>query len=122
MREPTEQERQAFDKLRGKKAMFHVTKTILNKSIQDANKDICRILLESNLMHYDKLNLGEKQYLTGFFKGFRENPITISCYKAKGRGDKRIWFKGIGDIANADDMMTLVVYGQRITIHNLTEE
>ena len=121
MRSPTENEQKAFDNLRGKKAMFHITKTILEKSIQDANREICRILLESNLIHYDKLKQGDKQYITGFFKGFRENPITISCYRAKGRGDKRIWFKGIGDIASVDDMMALVIYGKRITIHNLTE-
>ena len=44
MRSPTENEQKAFDNLRGKKAMFHITKTILQKSIQDANKDICKIL------------------------------------------------------------------------------
>ena len=121
MRSPTENEQKAFDNLRGKKAMFHITKTILQKSIQDANKDICKILYDTNILSYDKLEQGDKRYITGFFKGFRENPITISCYKAKGRGDKRIWFKGIGDIASVDDMMALVIYGKRITIHNLTE-
>ena len=89
MRSPTENEQKAFDKLRGKKAMFHITKTILEKSIQDANRDICRILLEANCVHYDKLALGEKQYLCGFFKAQRNIPIAISCYRAKGRGDKR---------------------------------
>ena len=125
MRSPTENEQKAFDNLRGKKAMFHITKTILQKSIQDANKDICKILYDTNILSYDKLEQGDKQYITGYFKGFHEkfrgNPITISCYKAKGRGDKRIWFKGIGQIAIADDMMALVIYGKRITIHNLTE-
>jgi hypothetical protein len=120
MRKPSEKEQQAFDKIRGRKAMFHVTKTILDKSIQDANKDICKILYEADIISYDKLDQGDKVYLTGYFKGFHENPVTISCYRAKGRGDKRIWFKGIGDIASENDMMALGIYGKRITIHNLT--
>ena len=136
MRKPTEYEQEAFDKIRVRKAhkaMFHVTKTILEKSIQDANREICRVLLETGLVHYHQLELGEKQFLTGFFKGEGNKPITVSCYRTKGRGDKRIWFKGIGGIAGPDDMMALAVKidGKwrnrpqggycKLTIHNLTD-
>jgi len=63
MRDPTKEEQEAFDKIRVRKAhkaMFHVTKTILEKSIQDANREICRVLLETGLVHYHQLELGEK--------------------------------------------------------------
>jgi len=136
MRDPTKEEQTAFNRIRvpkEHKAMFHITKTILEKSIQDANRDICQALYASGLFYYHRLRLGEKQFLTGFFKGEGNKPITVSCYRTKGRGDKRIWFKGIGDIAEADDMMALSVkvsvsyyrtgrgYFGKLTIHNLTD-
>ena len=126
MRKPTSNEEKVFAKIRGKKAMFHVTKTILEKSIQDANKDIRDLLCETELLDYDLLGNGEKKILKGRFKGRRESNVTITCYKSKTRGDKRIWFKGIKDIAEPNDMMALGIYSSKdnlfktITIHNLT--
>lgn len=122
MRKATAKETEKFKKIRGKKAMFHITKTILDKHIQDANRAICEALKESNIINYEHLGLGEKKIFKGRFKGQRSQDVNISCYRANGRGDKRIWFKGIAEISKPDDMMALSVHADKITIHNLTGE
>ena len=86
MRKPTSNEEAVLKKIRGKKAMFHVTKTILEKSIQDANKDIRDLLCETELLDYDLLGNGEKKILKGRFKGRREKDkiVALLPYITKG--------------------------------------
>ena len=107
-------------------AMFRVTQTMLDKSIQDANKEICRFLLEHNFLDYSKLT--EKVYLPCKLQanvGSDYKPSKISCYKTA-RGDKRIWIKGLKDIAKAGDKLNLRLYEnggniKEIIVHNLTK-
>ena len=115
MRNPTDREQSVFDSLAGNKAMFHITKTILDKSIQDANAGICVVLCDSGVIDNDNIEAGCKHILEGYYgiKGTKFK-LTISCYRAKGRGDRRIWFKGIKEHAVADDMMALVVTNRGI--------
>ena len=119
MRKPTSKEENVFKRLRGKKAMFHVTKTVLDKAIQDANAGLVNILKEAGIIDYDSIESGEKHYIYANYKQYT-NPIQVSCYRAKTRGDRRIWFKGIKEIAKADDMMALSINKDKIVLSNLT--
>ena len=108
-------------------AMFRITQTMLDKSIQDADKEICRFLLEHDFLDYSKLT--EKVYLPCKLQAYvgcaTSQPSKISCYKTT-RGDKRIWIKGLKDIAKAGDILNLKVYDnggniKSLIVQNLTK-
>ena len=46
---------------------------------------------------------------------------TISAYRAKTRGDKRIWFNGLKNHAESGDVMALVIRGGKMVIQNITK-
>jgi len=119
MRKPTNKEENVFKRLRGKKAMFHITNTVLDKAIQDANAGLVETLKQANVLDYDSIQAGDKHYLYATLKGI-DNPVKISCYRAKTRGDRRIWFKGIKEFAEANDMMALSIHKDKILLTNLT--
>ena len=56
---------QANADLLGDAALFHVTGTILNKSIQDCNAAIRDLLKREGVLDYDELRAGEKVTLEG---------------------------------------------------------
>ena len=99
-------------------ATFTVTKTILNKSIQDCNAAMRRLLKDSGIGDYDLLAPGEKVKLKGFFIDGTETDI--SAYRANKRGDKRIKFSGMKNFAKPGDVMALVVENGKLIIKNLT--
>ena len=102
-----------------KQANFTVTKTILDKSIQDCNLAMRDLLKESGVVDYDSMSAGDRVELTGFFSDGTKTKI--SAYRAKKRGDKRIWFSGLKNYASAGDVMALVVDNGRLVIKNLTK-
>ena len=99
-------------------AAFTVTKTILNKSIQDCNSAMRSLLKDAGIVDYDSLSAGEKVELKGFFLDGTETKI--SAYRARNRGDKRIWFSGLKKYAKPGDVMALVVENGKLIIKNLT--
>ena len=99
-------------------ATFVVTKTILNKSIQDCNAAMRSLLKDAGVVDYDSLAPGEKVKLKGFFIDGTET--NISAYRAKNRGDKRIWFSGLKNFAKPGDVMALAVKNGKLVIKNLT--
>ena len=99
-------------------ATFIVTKTNLNKSIQDCNAAMRSLLKDSGIVDYDSLAPGEKVKLKGFFIDGTET--NISAYRAKNRGDKRIWFSGLKNFAKPGDVMALAVKNGKLVIKNLT--
>ena len=103
----------------GEAATFHVTATILNKSIQDCNAAIRDLLKREGVLDYDTLNAGDKVTLEGVYSDGTET--TISAYRAKTRGDKRIWFNSLKNHANAGDVMALVIRGGKLVIQNVTQ-
>ena len=110
---------QANAKALGEAALFHVTGTILNKSIQDCNAAVRDLLKREGVLDYDTLNAGDKVTLEGVYDDGTET--TISAYRAKTRGDKRIWFNGLKNHANAGDVMALVIRGGKLVIQNVTQ-
>ena len=99
-------------------AAFTVTKTILNKSIQDCNSAMRSLLKDSGVVDYDSMAPGERVELQGFFIDGTETKI--SAYRARNRGDKRIWFSGLKNHAKPGDVMALVVENGKLIIKNLT--
>ena len=110
---------QANAKALGEAALFHVTGTILNKSIQDCNAAIRDLLKREGVLDYDTLNAGDKVTLEGVYSDGTET--TISAYRAKTRGDKRIWFNSLKNHANAGDVMALVIRSGKLVIQNVTQ-
>jgi len=103
----------------GDAALFHVTGTILNKHIQDCNAALRELLKREGVLDYDTLNAGDRVTLEGVYSDGTET--TISAYRAKTRGDKRIWFNGLKNYANAGDIMALVIRGGKLVIQNVTQ-
>ncbi len=118
MRELTKVEQANADAL-GDAALFHVTATILNKNIQDCNAALRDLLNREGVLDYCELSAGDKVTLTGVYSDGTET--TISAYKAKTRGDKRIWFNSLKNYATAGDIMALVIRGGKLMIHNVTQ-
>jgi len=118
MRKLTKVEQANADSLDGA-ALFHVTGTILNKSIQDCNASLRDLLKRENVLDYDTLTAGDKVTLEGVYSDGTET--TISAYKAKTRGDKRIWFNGLKNYADAGDVMALVIRNGKLVIQNVTK-
>ena len=118
MRKLTKSEQANADAL-GDAALFHVTGTILNKNIQDCNAALRDLLKRESILDYDTLNAGDKVTLEGAYSdGTR---TTISAYRAKTRGDKRIWFNGLKNYAAAGDVMALIIRGGKVMIQNVTK-
>ena len=118
MRKLTKIEQASADAL-GDVALFHVTGTILNKNIQDCNAAIRDLVKREGVIDYGELEPGEKVTLEGAYSDGTET--TISAYRAKTRGDKRIWFNGLKNYADAGDIMALVIRSGRLVIHNVTK-
>jgi hypothetical protein len=118
MRKLTKIEQVNADALRGA-ALFHVTGTILNKSIQDCNAALRDLLKREGVIDYAELKPGDKVTLNGVYSDGTET--TISAYRAKTRGDKRIWFNGLKNHADAGDVMALIIRGGKLVIQNVTK-
>ncbi len=103
----------------GDVALFHVTGTILNKNIQDCNVAIRDLLKREGVIDYDELEAGDKVTLEGVYADGAETKI--SAYRAKTRGDKRIWFNGLKNYADAGDIMALVIRSGKLVIQNVTK-
>ena len=118
MRKLTKIEQANADAL-GDVALFHVTGTILSKSIQDCNVAIRDLLKREGVLDYAELEPGDKVTLEGVYNDGTET--TVSAYRAKTRGDKRIWFNGLKNHADAGDVMALVIRGGKLVIQNVTQ-
>ena len=118
MRKLTKIEQVKADAL-GDAALFHVTGTILNKNIQDCNAAIRDLLKREGIIDYDTSIAGDKVTLEGVYSDGTET--TISAYRAKTRGDKRIWFNGLKNHADAGDVMALVIRSGKLVIQNVTK-
>lgn len=92
------------------------TATGLSKSIMDATQKIRRFLVEEGIHDYEKQEFGPeyKVLLTAHFisgTDFSEIETTVSLYRAKGRGDYRIWFSGLQEFAEESNELILLNRG-----------
>ena len=86
-------------------AKIKLTKTMLNKSIIDANKSVQQFLTEELESTYDELEAGNKMQWNSLYED--DTPTVVTFYKAKGRGDKRISIKNLRKFAKEGDTVKL---------------
>ena len=100
-------------------AKIKLTKTMLNKSIIDANKTVQQFLdyvteLENT---YDTLASGESMTVGALYEN--DSPTFVNFYRAKGRGDKRISIQNLRKFAEEGDTIKLRLLDERVTIEDM---
>ena len=101
-------------------AKIKLTKTMLNKSIIDANKSVREFLdyvteLENT---YDTLASGESMTVGALYEN--DSPTFVNFYRAKGRGDKRISIQNLRKFAEEGDTIKLRLLDERVMIEDMT--
>jgi len=101
-------------------AKIKLTKTMLNKSIIDANKTVQQFLdyvteLENT---YDTLASGESMTVGALYEN--DSPTFVNFYRAKGRGDKRISIQNLRKFAEEGDTIKLRLLDERVIIEDMT--
>ena len=86
-------------------AKIKLTKTMLNKSIIDANKSVQQFLTEELEHTYNLLQAGDRVHWDSLYED--DTPTVVTFYKAKGRGDKRISIKNLRKFAEEGDTVKL---------------
>lgn len=93
-------------------AVLVPTSTGLKKSIMDATQKVRSFLADEVIHDYDVQEFGpeNKVLIKAYFinSDFSESETTVSLYRAKGRGDFRIWFSGLSEYAKESDELVLI--------------
>jgi hypothetical protein len=100
------------------------TETGLNKSIMDAVSSV-RVFLKENSIHdFESQEFGpdHKIKLNGvLILDTKEIPTEISLYRSNGRGDYRIWFSNLVELASANDKLLLLIKDKVINVLNISK-
>ena len=101
-------------------AKIKLTKTMLNKSIIDANKTVQQFLdYVTELQNtYDTLASGESMTVGALYEN--DSPTFVNFYRAKGRGDKRISIQNLRKFAEEGDTIKLRLLDERVMIEDMT--
>ena len=104
--------------------LIEPTATGLEKSIMDATGSVRNYLKRKSIHDFDSQGQGPenkiqiKSYLVG------NNSITdsiASLYRPNTKkGDPRVWFKGLGTYANANDILAIIAFRRELYVLNLT--
>ena len=91
-----------------------ITKTMLDKSICDCNQSVRDLLRDEGILDYEDLEAGDREQIDATLlvrigKGWEAWGSKLSCYRAKGRGDKRIWLSEFKKHAKEGDVLELQV-------------
>lgn len=87
------------------------TQTGLNKSIMDATHSVREFLRENNIHNYETQQNGPENKVklpAKYILEDNDRDLEISLYRANKRGDERIWFSGLNDIANPNDTIAII--------------
>tara|TARA_R100000315_G_scaffold5187_1_gene1776 strand:+ start:91 stop:576 length:486 start_codon:yes stop_codon:yes gene_type:complete len=118
-------------------ALIHISATMLEKNIIDANKDVRKLLRDYNKVDYDDLGKGQSMSLDGHYVMYGTHingekvpdnilfigTCKISVYRASGRGDYRIWFKDLKKYCNPNEIMLLRVHTcSKLVLYNLSSD
>ncbi len=87
---------------------------MLDKSICDCNKSVRDLLRDEGILDYDDLEAGDRHKFKATLMGNTHVPslkiaCDVSCYRANGRGDARIWITKVKQYAEAGDVLELKV-------------
>lgn len=105
--------------------LIEPTATGLNKSIMDATSPV-RIYLRGHGIHdFEYQRQGQQNKVlvpSSFVSVKREIPSMASLYRPNTKkGDPRIWFKGLSEFANPNDILAIVAHEKRIYVLNISQ-
>jgi len=105
--------------------LIEPTETGLNKSIMDATGSV-RTYLKSKSIHdfaLQKQGQEDKIFVNStLISSFGIIPSTASLYRPNTKkGDHRIWFKGLGSYATANDILGIIAYDNELFVINITQ-
>lgn len=104
-----------------KPAEIYLTKTMLDKSICDCPAPVRQLLKEAGLVDYDEIIHGPEGKVTITARMKSEDIdlgfVNVSCYRAKTRGDKRIWFNKAKQIMDAGGIVAFSVRNQALYLN-----
>ena len=86
-------------------AQIRLSKTMLDKSIIDANKSVRDLALNFGI-DFDKMKNGDKYEVLARFDDTNQESV-VRFYKTINRGDRRVSIKGINQYANIGDLIAL---------------
>ncbi|MGV0831092.1 MvaI/BcnI restriction endonuclease family protein [Empedobacter brevis] len=128
MRQLTEVEIEKVKLLTGKSvevALIEPTTTGLGKSIMDATGSVRAYLKAQNIHDYELQKQGPDHKI--LINSYLITPSDVinsvaSLYRPNTKkGDPRIWFKGLGAYANANDILGILVYNKELYLINITQ-
>ena len=86
-------------------AQIRLSKTMLDKSIIDANKSVRNLALNFGI-DFDKMKTGDKYEVLARFDDTNQESV-VRFYKTINRGDRRVSIKGIKQYASIGDLVAL---------------
>ena len=86
-------------------AQIRLSKTMLDKSIIDANKSVRNLALNFGI-DFDKMKNGDKYEVLARFDDTNQESV-VRFYKTINRGDRRVSIKGIKQYASIGDLIAL---------------
>jgi hypothetical protein len=106
-------------------ALIEPTQTGLGKSIMDATGSVRTYLKSKSIHDFDNQKQGqENKILITSILLENENAVNsiASLYRPNTKkGDPRIWFKGLGNYANANDILGIIKYQKVLYVLNITK-
>ena len=105
--------------------LIEPTETGLEKSIMDATGSVRSYLKDKNIHDYELQNQGQenKIQINSFLIGSNNLISSVaSLYRPNTKkGDPRIWFKGLGSYAKANDILGIISYQNDLYVVNITQ-
>ena len=86
-------------------AQIRLSKTMLDKSIIDANKSVRDLALNFGI-DFDKMKNGDKYEVLARFDDTNQESV-VRFYKTINRGDRRVSIKGLKQYASIGDLIAL---------------
>jgi hypothetical protein len=105
--------------------LIEPTETGLEKSIMDATGSV-RTYLKSNSLHdfeFQKQGQESKIQIPSFLVSSNELISSVaSLYRPNTKkGDPRIWFKGLGNYSNPNDILGIIAFENKFFVLNITQ-
>jgi hypothetical protein len=108
--------------------LIEPTETALKKGIIDATGVVRSYLKNSDCHNYETQGQGAKEngvkIQSIIYNDYSLIKTTASLYRPKAKdkgGDPRIWFYGLHNVCNANDILVLVYFDRKIHVINLTQ-
>lgn len=104
--------------------LIEPTRTGLEKSIMDATGSVRAYLKDKNIHDYDLQNQGQERKIQ--VNSYLVEPdelinLVASLYRPNTKkGDPRIWFKGLGAYATANDILAIISFENNLYVVNVT--